>query len=348
MCLANNRLSYSQCSAKRPKCSNCVSYNTVCEYVDTTRQSMQQKYDDLRSQQDTYEELFNQLVTMPENQSLDMLRRIRAGKDPRYSSMCSQHAQFTHKISKTPIHGSQHKVLKRKVERLGERSNNVTNLYGLLQHSPEHGASELLQHIRRSMSPDDVPLFTGQLLNRSPSLNLTNWAILPPTDSSLEFELAVLHSNAYPALIPLDVASINLELLGVTPFRHLFRGERHSYSIGDDTDPTFKHGHQSRLTPFLTLDWNTLSDSKSASSSNNYVDARLDHINIGRWTDVATTDELAARALNLYLVNDTPWWAYFDVNLFLQDMVSGEVQFCSRLLVNSVLAWACVSGAKAS
>ncbi|PVH95427.1 hypothetical protein DM02DRAFT_617915 [Periconia macrospinosa] len=332
-----------KCSAERPKCSKCISYDTVCEYADTERQSLQQRYDDLRSQQNTYEELFNQLVTMPENESLDMLRRIRAGNDTRYSSICSLHAQVTHDTSEAPKHGSPHKVLKRKVERLEERSNSVTNLYGLLQHSSEHGANELFQHIRRSMSPDDVPIFTGQLLNRSPSLNQTNRAILSPTSSSVEFELVVLHSNAYPALIPLDVASTNLELLGVTPFRHLSRGQRYSYSMGDDTDPTFEHGHQSRLTQFPTLDWDTRFDSRSASSSNNYVDARLDHIHVRRWTDVAITDELAARALDLYLVNDTPWWAYFDIDLFLQDMVSGKVQFCTRLLVNSVLAWACQS-----
>jgi hypothetical protein len=57
------------------------------------------------------------------------------------------------------------------------------------------------------MSPDNVPAFTGELLSRRCPL-------------STEFQLVTLHPNAYPALIPLDVASSDLGLIGLN---HNFR-----------------------------------------------------------------------------------------------------------------------------
>jgi hypothetical protein len=38
-----------------------------------------------------------------------------------------------------------------------------------------------------------------------------------------------------------------------------------------------------------------------------------------------------------------PWWAFFDVDLFLDDLVSGETRLCSQLLANALLALASVS-----
>ncbi|KAF5570839.1 conidial development fluffy [Fusarium phyllophilum] len=35
-----------------------------------------------------------------------------------------------------------------------------------------------------------------------------------------------------------------------------------------------------------------------------------------------------------------PWWAFFDTDLFLNDLVNVETNFCSRMLVNALLAWA--------
>ncbi|EWZ43274.1 hypothetical protein BFJ63_vAg13453 [Fusarium oxysporum f. sp. narcissi] len=33
-----------------------------------------------------------------------------------------------------------------------------------------------------------------------------------------------------------------------------------------------------------------------------------------------------------------PWWAFFDTDLFLDDLVNVENNFCSRMLVNALLA----------
>jgi hypothetical protein len=42
---------------------------------------LKRKYDELQKQQTSYEELFNLLKAVPESNSLEILRRIRAGAD---------------------------------------------------------------------------------------------------------------------------------------------------------------------------------------------------------------------------------------------------------------------------
>lgn len=65
-------------------------------------------------------------------------------------------------------------------------------------------------------------------------------------------------------------------------------------------------------------------------------------IAIRDWTQVTISDQLAARVLSHYLVTDHPILALFDADLFLQDLVARQTDFCSPLLVNAVLCFACV------
>lgn len=71
-------------------------------------------------------------------------------------------------------------------------------------------------------------------------------------------------------------------------------------------------------------------------------DERLHKFDILTWTSVAIPSLAAKRALSLYLGTDHTTTALFDVDLFLDDLVSGGTRFCSRLLVSSLLSWACV------
>lgn len=218
----------------------------------------------------------------------------------------------------------------------------MNGLYGLLQHSSEHGTNQLFGHIRRGMSPDDVPTFTGQLLVRSPSSNQTNRNILSPTSTPVEFQLVALHSNAYPALIPLDVSSIDLGLLGISPLTSFRYGDSIPGSRRNKRDPMPEYEKQPLLAPFSTIDQDNHVRPQPETSCH-YIDARLNRIRIRAWTDVPIEDDFTARVISLYLKNDTPWWAYFDVDLFLEDLANSGTRFCSPLLVNSLLAFACVS-----
>ncbi|CAI6341680.1 unnamed protein product [Periconia digitata] len=206
-----------KCSGERPKCSKCILYSTTCEYPDTERQLLHERYNNFRSQQTAYAELFNQLVTLPENESLNMLRRIRASHDPSRSPIRPPYPHPDHGASsEAGVGKAHHDQLKRKAEQLDQMSDNITNVYGLLQHASEHGANELFRHIRQGMSPKNVPAFTGELLTRrSPSPNQINRNILPPdsTATGLEYELTILHNLPYPVLEPVELPKIGLDHL---------------------------------------------------------------------------------------------------------------------------------------
>ncbi|KAJ3942151.1 uncharacterized protein N0V96_007645 [Colletotrichum fioriniae] len=70
---------------------------------------------------------------------------------------------------------------------------------------------------------------------------------------------------------------------------------------------------------------------------------RLKDLNIAFWTVVPISNQDAAEVISLYLETDHPILGLFDADLFLNDLVNGEVRYCSSLLVNALLAFACVS-----
>lgn len=72
-------------------------------------------------------------------------------------------------------------------------------------------------------------------------------------------------------------------------------------------------------------------------------DSRLNKLEIMHWTDVDIDNDLAARCISLYLETDHPLLGLFDPDLFVEQLISGQEQFCSALLVNALLYWACVS-----
>ncbi len=72
------------------------------------------------------------------------------------------------------------------------------------------------------------------------------------------------------------------------------------------------------------------------------VDARLDKAIPSRWTVVLADDVFLRMLLKLYFQYEHQFLSFFHKDLFLDDMLSGSTTFCSELLVNAVLALACV------
>ncbi|KAG6032767.1 hypothetical protein E4U41_007141 [Claviceps citrina] len=70
-------------------------------------------------------------------------------------------------------------------------------------------------------------------------------------------------------------------------------------------------------------------------------DARLARLNIRYWTKIDISDDLAARCISLYLKTDHPLLGHFDPELFVSHLISKEHEYCSSLLVHSMLYWAC-------
>ncbi|KAJ2983857.1 hypothetical protein NQ176_g386 [Zarea fungicola] len=70
-------------------------------------------------------------------------------------------------------------------------------------------------------------------------------------------------------------------------------------------------------------------------------DGRLRQLNIGHWTRQPISNELAARAISCYLTLSHPFFSFFDAQLFLDDLISNRLRYCSSFLVNSLMAYAC-------
>ncbi|KAF1946113.1 hypothetical protein EJ02DRAFT_299510, partial [Clathrospora elynae] len=64
------------CNGERPKCSECTSRDSGCEYTETETTQTKRKHVDL-------EELFELLKSLPDDDASELLWRIRAGVDPR-------------------------------------------------------------------------------------------------------------------------------------------------------------------------------------------------------------------------------------------------------------------------
>ncbi|KAL0931449.1 C6 transcription factor [Colletotrichum truncatum] len=72
-------------------------------------------------------------------------------------------------------------------------------------------------------------------------------------------------------------------------------------------------------------------------------DPRLDAVKPSMWTTISDDDDLMRTLLRLYFLHEYHWLSCFCKDHFLDDMLSGKKHFCSSLLVNVILAQACVS-----
>ncbi|EGX93535.1 C6 transcription factor, putative [Cordyceps militaris CM01] len=73
------------------------------------------------------------------------------------------------------------------------------------------------------------------------------------------------------------------------------------------------------------------------------IDPRLNQIKPSEWTRVSQDDGLMRKMLQHFFMYEYQWHTSFQKDYFLDDMVSGKREFCSPLLVNSILAHACHS-----
>ena len=72
-------------------------------------------------------------------------------------------------------------------------------------------------------------------------------------------------------------------------------------------------------------------------------DARLKHIPTKQWTTVFCDEVLFADLLMTYFAIEHSFFAVFDKDLFLDDLVAVRSRFYSSLLVNAILSLACLS-----
>lgn len=72
------------------------------------------------------------------------------------------------------------------------------------------------------------------------------------------------------------------------------------------------------------------------------VDPRLSNVKISSWTSVCDDDVLMRKIINAWLRCEYHFTAAFQKDLFFEDMTAQRQDFCSSLLVNVILGYACV------
>ncbi|KAF2856148.1 hypothetical protein T440DRAFT_494957 [Plenodomus tracheiphilus IPT5] len=88
------------CDGERPKCCECTARETICRYTETESTQTKRRHADL-------EELFELLRTLPEEDSIKLLARIRAGADTRDLVETIRHGNLLVQFASASAAGSQ-------------------------------------------------------------------------------------------------------------------------------------------------------------------------------------------------------------------------------------------------
>ncbi|KAK2042900.1 hypothetical protein LZ31DRAFT_499906 [Colletotrichum somersetense] len=213
-------------------------------------------------------------------------------------------------------------------------NSDAADLLDILKRVPDDEALEALRFLRAGNEPAGI----GSALRRHDiglSQVALNRAILPPTQTSLEFELMMRHPIAYSSWAPVQPSKIDLEFL-LRPAKIRWKGTGPTAGSSDGHSYLSPYGHQRReQSP------GTASLIEPLEPSTLY-DNRLLGIDIARWTDVSITNEFFIAVLQLHLETDYPMMPLIDIDLLLDGLL-GQNEFCSRVLINALFAWACVS-----
>ena len=177
-----------------------------------------------------------------------------------------------------------------------------------------------------------------------PNLHLAALTLAPKA-TGIALELMSRYPVAYPCLCPADYASWTFDALPVSspgpPEFHLADTDaRYAPRMAEWPDEDCLT--DAELASIWTFDSHD-SSMDTSQTADSYCDPRLSRVDFQRWTDVQIDDGLAAGAISYYLETDHPIHGLFDADLFLHDLVEGDHNFCSPMLVNAVLGWCCVS-----
>ncbi|KAK2000066.1 hypothetical protein LX36DRAFT_741229 [Colletotrichum falcatum] len=210
---------------------------------------------------------------------------------------------------------------------------------------PEDVAHQTLKQLTFAVDP------FASLRSMRPSGPKDPREVLPHVHSNIEFELTRRHPSAYPQTRRLSRIKMSGSM-GPRPAKVA----RISHSAGGGPPAP---GNSNRPVTAETAERSPSVESRAYSWPYNtpffvppigppppppppiHRDPRLKNLNIGFWTVVPITNQDAADVISLYLETDHPILGLFDADLFLDDLVGGQMRYCSALLVNALLAFAC-------
>lgn len=87
----------------------------------------------------------------------------------------------------------------------------------------------------------------------------------------------------------------------------------------------------------------TSAENEEGTAVRSLCDDQLAKLDISYWSNVPICNDVASHAISLYLETDHPLLGFFDPGSFVSDLIHGQTNYCSSILVNALLYWACVS-----
>lgn len=157
---------------------------------------------------------------------------------------------------------------------------------------------------------------------------------------SLVPETRLRYDFPYRAAMPLAIKRSNNPYLGSLMYEAVYT-ESHLRQEGDAEDP-----YQRRQDELQELSKQYPPQYLRPYHAAKLVDSRLDAVDVTRWTRIISDNELLVAILSAYLMQEYPGLTVLHKDTFLRAMVDGDRRFCSPLLVNALMAEACVCHVK--
>jgi len=223
----------------------------------------------------------------------------------------------------TSIEETRSQAVKRRYNELETRKTDLERIYQALQLRSEADAQAVLLKIRRG---DDLEVIArhidfGDLLIQVSLQPETKYRYEFPFISSMPTHL--LHSwNPYLQSMIYEWTS------GSADGRSVYPGHSRHGSSSKSLSPTLVETYAPYLKPY---------------HASEVISHQLNSVEPSRWTTVCTDNALMTKLLRAYFLQEHDWHTFFQKDYFLQDMAKMRRRFCSPLLVNALLATACVS-----
>lgn len=206
--------------------------------------------------------------------------------------------------------------MKRKYNQLSQLPAFSDEIYEILRSCQDADAQVILRRIRQGVSP-------GSLLRQIKEGSLLlQIALVPQTKLRYDFP--------YIKDMPLKLKRPDNPYLHSVLHESAFLNVTSSLDHGsaETTDPAVTRPRSPYLKPYHAA---------------RLIEPLIDEARPSQWTSVTDDNGLLRRLLNSYFLREFQWFPIFHKSSFLEDMVTGANDFCSKLLVNATLARACVS-----
>jgi hypothetical protein len=213
----------------------------------------------------------------------------------------------------TVSHETHTQALKRKYEEVIERDAVSQEFLRVCISRPEHETYNIIRCLRNGT---DIKTIVRQVTDGNLLLQLS---LVPET--SYRYDFPFFHDM--PAYLKLD----NNPYLKSALYDQAFA--KHPPS---PPSPKERPGRSAAVSPYL-----------KPFHVAELVEPLLAGVNVSKWTDVSSDNDLLRRLVSAYILHEYDWFPVFQKDHFLKDLSSGRDRFCSPLLVNAVLAAACVS-----